>query len=238
MEQTTRRRYVRCLTFISLFDISNISDSLSILSPRVLSVISFDKWMGKRCTKNVKAVKNQLLSPDLRQVRTRVHRKSYNLNNGQHRITEVETNQPGSSITQTVKSNRIMIDHRSSLDTFTTYSLMTEAMSFLGRWNERSPHSMEPSYVTCLRLPQNLGELTELKQEFREKSDLFNQRSYNNFSNNDVYFTAFMLDPPFLSLFSWTIWSILIEKQKQVIAENLEDFLKTYIELGNGSSWK
>ena len=84
-----------CLTFISLFDISNISDSLSILSPKSPSnsVISFDKWTGKPCAKNVKAVKNQLLS---RQVRTRVRRKSFN--NGQYRITEVETNQLGSGI--------------------------------------------------------------------------------------------------------------------------------------------
>ena len=55
--------------------------------------------------------------------------------------------------------------------------------------------------VTYLRLPQYLGELTELKQEFREKSDLFNKR-YNEFFKNDVYFTAFVLDPPFLCLFS------------------------------------
>ena len=31
-----------------------------------------DKWTGKPCTKNVKAVKNQLLSLDLRQVRPQI----------------------------------------------------------------------------------------------------------------------------------------------------------------------
>ena len=85
--------------------------------------------------------------------------------------------------------------------------------------------------MTYLRLPQYLGERTEQKQEFREKSriNLFNKR-YNRFSKNDVYFSAFMLDPPFLSLFSWKFWSIpiLVEKQTRLSQRSWKTF-KTYI---------
>ena len=85
------------------------------------------------------------------------------------------------------------------------YSLMREAMSYFRPANEHVSDR-------CNILKSSLS---------------WNRNSTINFPR----MMLFMLDPPFLSLFSWKLWSILIEKQKQVIAENLDDFLKLTLNL-------
>ena len=107
-----------------LFEISNIGQ-FSLLRVHRFRQVDGQTLREERkgCEESALISVNQLLSPDLRQVRTRVHHKcgkSWTTVDQQGRITEAETNHLGSSIAQAVKSNTIVIDHRTFLDTFTT----------------------------------------------------------------------------------------------------------------------
>ena len=112
--------------------------------------------------------------------------------------------------------DRIVIDHHPL-----THSRRVTGLSSTFWWGELRPvneRSTAMTCMTCLRLPQYL-----------EKSRI----QLLNYSISDTMkFSRMICTSPYWSpvssLFSWKFWSILrlIEKQKRVIAENLEDLLK------------